>query len=83
MYEWSGSHDQGGHHAHIYGKKHSKIFSYRTYSALIMKFDMEPYELKLYTVYIKYDPELTLTNFTAISNFEKLVSVLIAGPDIR
>ena len=29
------------------------------------------------TVYINDDPELTLTYFTAISNFAKLVSVLI------
>ena len=41
------------------------------------------YELKFHLVYINDDPELTLTYFTAISIFVKLVSVLIVGPDIR
>ena len=48
-----------------------------------MKLDMEHYVLKLYKVYINDDPELTLTHFTTISNFAKLVFVLIVGPDIR
>ena len=51
-----------------------KIFSYRTNSPMIMELGMEYYELKLYTVYIKDDPELTLTYFSSMSNFTKLVS---------
>ena len=51
---------------------------------MIMKLGMvEHYELKLYTVYINDDPELTLTYFTTMSNLAKLVFVLIIGPDIR
>ena len=50
---------------------------------MIMKLGTEHYELKLYTVYVNDDPELTLTYFTAISNLEKLVFVLIVGLDIR
>ena len=37
---------------------------------------MEHYVLKLYNVYINYDPELTLTHFTTMSNLAKLVFVL-------
>ena len=37
-----------------------------------MKLGMEYYELKLYTIYIKDDPELTLTYFTAMSNWRNL-----------
>ena len=48
-----------------------------------MKLGMEHYELNLYTVYINHDPELTYTCFTAISNFAKIVFVLIVGSDIR
>ena len=50
-----------------------------------MKLGMEHYVLKLYKVYIciNDDPELTLTHFMTISNFAKLVFVLIVGPDIR
>ena len=50
---------------------------------MIMKLGMEHYELKLYTVYISDDPELTMTDFTAMSNLEKLVFVLIVDQDIR
>ena len=50
---------------------------------MIMKFGMEYYELKLYTGYIKDDPELTLIYFKAMSNLAKLVFVLMVGPDIR
>ena len=52
---------------------------------MIMKLGMEHYELKLYTVYynINDDPELNLTYFTIMSNLEKLVFVLIVGPDTR
>ena len=67
----------------IYGKKTSKIFSCRTNCPIIMKLGMEYYELKLYTVYINDDPELTLTYFAAISNLAKTVFVLMKGPDIR
>ena len=50
---------------------------------MIMKLSMEHYELKLYTVYINDDPELTLTYFTAKPNLVKLVFVLIVGPGER
>ena len=50
---------------------------------MIMKLGMEHNELKLYTVYINDDPELTLTYFTTMSNLAKLVFVLIVGPEIR
>ena len=53
-----------------------KHISYRTYSPSTMKLDMERYELKLYTVYVNDDPELTVTYFTAISNLAKLVAAL-------
>ena len=46
-------------------------------------FGMEHYVPKLYKVYINDDSELTLTYFTAMSNFAELVFVLIVGPDIR
>ena len=69
----------------IYGKtfKQAKIFSYRTVSPMIMKLGMEYYQLKLYTVHINDDPELTLTYFTTMSNLAKLVFVLMVSPDIR
>ena len=63
--------------------KPSKIFSYRTNSPMIMKLGMEHYELKLYTVYIIDDSELTLTYFTTMSNLAKLVFVNILGTYIR
>ena len=44
---------------------------------MITNLGMENYVLKL------YDPELTLTDFKAMSNLSKLVFVLIVGPDIR
>ena len=44
---------------------------------MIIKHGMEHYELKLYSVYINDDPELTLTYLTAMSNLAKLVFVLI------
>ena len=67
----------------FYGKNLSKIFFYRTNSPMIMKLGMEHYELKLYTVYINDDPDLTLTDFTTLSNLTKLVFVLIVGQYIR
>ena len=48
---------------------------------MIMKLGMEHYELKLYTVYIIDDSELTY--FTTMSNLAKLVFVNILGTDIR
>ena len=60
----------------IYNKT-LKILSNRSYIHMIKKFVMELYEPNLYTFYINYDTELTLTYFTAISNFAQLVSVLI------
>ena len=50
---------------------------------MIIKLGMEHYELKFYTVYIAFDPELPLTYFKAISILVELVYVLIVGPDIR
>ena len=41
---------------------------------------MEHYELKLYTVYINDDPELTLTYFTTMSNLAKLVFCTFSRP---
>ena len=69
----------------IYGKKPSKVFSYRTKGPMIMKFGIEHYVLKLYKVYINDDPELSLTYFTIMSNLAKLilVFVLIVDPDVR
>ena len=65
----------------IYGKNLQK--SSTELIVLVMKLGMEHYVLKLYKVYINDDPELTLTHFKTISNFAKLVFVLIVGPDIR
>ena len=50
---------------------------------MIMKLGMEHNNLKLYTFYINDDPELTFTYFTTMSMLEKLVLILIVGPDIR
>ena len=50
---------------------------------MILKLGMEHYELKLYTVYINDDFELTLAYFTTMSNLAKLVFVLMLGTDIR
>ena len=49
---------------------------------MIMKHGMAHYELKLYILYMDNDPEFTMTYFTVMSNLEKLVFVLIVGPDI-
>ena len=62
-------------------EKPSKIFSYITNSPMIMKPGMAHYELKLYTVCINDVPEFTLTYFTTMSNFAKLIFVLIVGPE--
>ena len=82
LYIWSRSHDQDGRHAHIWCKP-LKIFSYRTYSHMIMKLGMGYFVLKFYEVYIHDDPELSLTYFTTMSNLAKIYFVLIVGPDIR
>ena len=50
---------------------------------MIMKPGMEQYVLKLYTIYIKDDPELTLTHFKTMSNFAKLFFVIILAPYFR
>ena len=50
---------------------------------MIMKLGMEHYVLKFYQVYINDDSELTLTHFKTMSNFARLVIVLIVGPGIR
>ena len=63
----------------IYGKNLLKSFFYRINSPMTMKLCMEYHKLKLYTIYINDDPELTLTYFTAISNLAKLVFALIKG----
>ena len=46
---------------------------------MIMKIGMQHYELKLYTVCINDDPELTLTYFTTMSILAKLDFVLIVA----
>ena len=50
---------------------------------MIMKLNMEQYVLKLYSVNINNDPEMTLTHFKKMSKLAKLVFVLTVGPDIR
>ena len=67
----------------IYAKNLQKIFSYRSYSPMSMTHGMEYYELKLYTVYINDDPEVTFAYFTAMSNLAKIIFVLMVGPDMR
>ena len=47
---------------------------------MIMRLGMEHYEPKLYTVYINDDLELTLTYFTTMSNFAKLVFCTYSRP---
>ena len=59
----------------IYGKNLQK--SLTELSPMIMKLGMEHYVLKLYKVYINDDTELTLTHIKTMSNFAKLVFVLI------
>ena len=51
----------------IYGKKTSKIS--RTGGPMILKLSMQDEGLKLYKIYINDDPGLTLTYFTARSNW--------------
>ena len=46
---------------------------------MIMKLGMEYYVLKLYKVYIKDEPEVTLTYFTSMSNFAKHLSQRLIG----
>ena len=53
----------------IYGKKLLKISFSRTRSPMILKLGMLHGRLKLYEVYINDDPGLTLTYFTARSNW--------------
>ena len=64
----------------IYGKNLQKS---SPTELIVLKIGMEYYELKLYTVYIIDDPELTLTYFSAMSDLPRLVFVLMVGPDIR
>ena len=47
---------------------------------MIIRLGREHYELKLYTVYINDDPELTLTYFTTMSNLAKLVFCTYSRP---
>ena len=47
---------------------------------MIMKLCMEQYVLKLYKVYVKDDPELTLTHFKTKSNLAKLVFCTYSRP---
>ena len=54
----------------IYGKNLSEIFFSRTGGPMILKLGMQHWGLKLYKVCINGDPGLTLTYFTARSNFE-------------
>ena len=50
---------------------------------MFIKLGMGHYVLKLYKVYIKDDPVLTLTHFNTMSNLAKLVFVHKVGPNIR
>ena len=59
-----------------------KIFA-RTNIPMILKFGMDHYVLKLYKVYVNYDPELTLTYFTAMSFEKKMFFEFILDPGIR
>ena len=65
----------------IYGKIFKNLLLQNCH--MIMKLGMEHYVLKLFESYMNDDPELTLSYFTTNSNSEKLVFVLIVGPDIR
>ena len=62
----SGSHDQDGHHSHIYiyGKTPSKIFSSGISGPISTKLGM----LGLIIVCSNDDPRLTLTYLTTMSN---------------
>ena len=53
----------------IYGKNLRKIFFSRTHRPMILKLGMQHRGIKLYKVYINDDPGLTLTYFTARSNW--------------
>ena len=53
----------------IYSKKTLTIFCSRTGSLMILKLGMQHKGLKLYKVYINDEPGLTLTYFTARSNW--------------
>ena len=53
----------------MYGKKPPKLFFSGTGSPMILKFGIQDRGLKLYKVYISGDPGLTMTYFTARSNF--------------
>ena len=71
---------EGGQKGYINGPGHmTKMATTSVYEKKTLKhlyqLGMEHYELKLYTVYINDDNELTLTYFTAISNLMALVSI--------
>ena len=68
LYKWSRSLDQDGRHAHILSKP-LKYFFFRTGSPMILKLGMQHQRLKIYKLYINDDPGLTLTYFTARSNW--------------
>ena len=53
----------------IYGKNIKKIYFPRTKELMTLKVDMQHWVLKYYQVCSNYDPVLTLTYFTARSNF--------------
>ena len=58
----------------IYGKNFQKSSPTELIVlSVIMKLVIEHNVLKLYKVYINYDPELTMTHFKTISNWAKLV----------
>ena len=44
---------------------------------MILKLGMEHYVLKLYKVYINYDPELTLTYFKTMSNLATYLAQIL------
>ena len=53
----------------IYGEKHFKIFSPGTARQILMKLCMKHQRSKPFIICANYDPVLTLTYFTARSNF--------------
>ena len=59
-----------------------KIFFSRINGPTILKLGKEHYVLKLFKVYISYDPE-DLDLFYDDVNFGKFDFILILGPDIR
>ena len=67
LFKWFRSHDQDGHHVHIW-QKHEKFFCSGTERLMTLKVCMQHWVLKYYQVCSNDDPGLTLTSFMARSN---------------